>query len=455
MASNRVATQARSAAEAVVTVMAQCLGGHRPADRCLHDYCAKNHQLGSRDRRVISETLFSVLRWWGWLQKLAPEKFTQMWKEGAEELPIHSSDWSGVLSAAWLLENRFELPPSVMFWLRDAGLYPELFQDIPMDTPILERRKYLRPFFQNKPMPPLVLEELLPAWVPEELAPECKVDYKKLVDWLQKRPPVWIRAQYEDLEYLKEQVEDESGGAIKFLPHPIVPNAFCVRHSSANLRALSAFQAGAFEVQDLASQAVGFVCAPGSGQQWWDACAGGGGKTLHLAQLLKNKGIIMATDLRAFKLEELKLRARRGHFGNIRMKEWQGKDTPPAFRERFDGVLVDTACSCGGTWRRTPDGRWNTTQESLNEFAALQTQLLEAASGGVKAGGVLIYSTCSMFRKENQAVVEAFLDRHPEFVLTPHKDPITGKETDGMTQHWPWDGDCDAMFTAKMTRRHR
>ncbi|MCQ2397523.1 MAG: hypothetical protein MJ106_07500, partial [Lentisphaeria bacterium] len=113
MAANRVASQANAAAEAVVTVLAQCLAAKRPADRCLHDYCAKNHQLGSRDRRIISETLFSVLRWWVWLQKLAPEKFTTDWKNGESELPIHSSDWSPVLSPAWLLENRFELPPSV------------------------------------------------------------------------------------------------------------------------------------------------------------------------------------------------------------------------------------------------------------------------------------------------------------------------------------------------------
>ena len=452
---NRAASQGRATAEAVVAVMAQCLGEKRPADRCLHDYCAKNHQLGSRDRRIISETLFSVLRWWGWLQKLAPEKFVEAWKAGEKELPVHSSDWSGVLAAAWLLENRFELPSAIMFLLRDAGLYPELFQNIAADTPVAGRRRYLRPFFQNKAMPALTLEELLPAWVPAELAPECQVDYGQLIEWMQRRPPVWIRTQCSDLEYLKRQMEDESGGAVKLLAHPQMPNAFCIRHAGANLRGLSAFQGGAFEVQDLASQAVGFVCAPRPGQQWWDACAGGGGKSLHLACLMKNRGCVEATDLRAFKLEELKLRARRGHFGNIRMKEWQGKSTPPAYRDRFDGVLVDTACSCGGTWRRTPDGRWNTTPEQLAEFVALQTQLLEAASGGVRPGGTLVYSTCSMFRRENQGVVEAFLDAHPEFVLTPHEEPITGKSSSGMTQVWPWDGDCDAMFTAKMTRRHQ
>lgn len=454
MAVQRVSSQSRAMAEAIGGVVGASLLGHRPADRCLHDYCVRNHQLGSRDRRLISETLFSVLRWWGWLKKLAPESFTAVLDGRRDGAPTDAPyEWHPVIAASWLLENRFELPPPVMSSLREAGLFPELFRDIPDEADFLERSRYLKPFFKEGTAPAFAVEELLPPWVPSEIMPEGATRYEELLRWMQKRPPVWIRTQYSDLDYLRKQVEDESGGAVRVLAHPEMPNAFCVRHSAANLRNLSAFRAGAFEIQDLASQAVGFVCDPRPGQQWWDACAGGGGKTLQLAYMMKNRGVVEATDLRAFKLDELKLRARRGGFCNIRMKEWQGKSTPKQYRGRFDGVLVDTACSCSGTWRRTPDGRWNTTPESLNEFASLQMQLLSAASQGVKPGGTLVYSTCSMFRKENSEVVEAFLDANPEFILTPHKDPITGAETNGMTQHWPWDGDCDAMFTAKMTRR--
>ncbi len=457
MPPGRVATQARSAAQAVVWILARCLGQHRPADRCLHDYCTRNHQLGSRDRRILSETLFSVLRWWGWLQKLAPENFLRAWQEGAQELPEHFDEWAPVLSAAWVLENRFDFPPAVMAWLRQAGLYPELFQGLSPETPVAERRRHLRPFFSHRPMPSLVLEELVPPWLSQELSPLPEgTSLSTLVEWLQKRPPVWIRSQERnetDALSLPQRLLQESPQPLRLLPHPRMPQAFCLRYNGANLRGTQAFREGAFEVQDLASQAVGYVCAPRPGQQWWDACAGGGGKSLQLAQEMKNRGIVEATDLRASKLEELKLRARRGGFSNIRLREWQGLSTPEAFRERFDGVLVDTPCSCSGTWRRTPDGRWNTTRESLQEFSRLQRQILEAAAPGVRPGGILVYSTCSMLKAENQDVVEAFLDAHPQFILTPHQDPITGTPSLGMTQHWPWDGDCDAMFTAKMTRR--
>ena len=455
---SRAATQARSAAQAVVWVMARCLGQHRPADRCLHDYCTQNHQLGARDRRIISETLFSVLRWWGWLQKLAPQRFLEAWKEGAQDLPDHTDGWEALLAAAWVLENRFDFPPAVMAWLRSAELYPELFQGLPADIPVAERRRNLRPFFRSQAMPPLSLEELLPPWLPRELTPlPSDIPFSTLVEWLQKRPPVWLRCQEEDpraeATLPLRLAQEFPQSPLRLAPHPKLPHAFCLRYTGANLRGTQAFREGRFEVQDLASQAVGFVCAPRPGQQWWDACAGGGGKSLQLAYLMKNRGVVEATDLRTTKLEELKLRARRGGFSNIRLREWQGTHTPEAYRDRFDGVLVDTPCSCAGTWRRTPDGRWNTTEESLQEFSRLQRQILEAAAPAVKPGGTLVYSTCSMLKAENQDVVDAFLDAHPQFILTPHIDPVTGKTCLGMTKHWPWDGDCDAMFTAKMTRR--
>lgn len=454
MPAGRVASQARSAAEAVVSVLSSCLGGRRAADRCLHEYCSRNHQLGSRDRRLISETLFSVLRWWGWLRKLAPVSFRQALEQGAAEPPVHPDQWNGVLAAAWVLENRFDFPPCVCNWLRDARLYPELFQGLSPETPVAERRRNLRPFFQEHPMPALALEELLPEWTAQELSPLPEgASFKTLVEWMQKRPPVWLRAQGLPPRELSRQLLQETQGAARPAPHALMHDALFLKNTAPALQNTAVFRNGGFEIQDLASQAVGLVCDPRAGQQWWDACAGGGGKTLHLAQLMKNRGILEATDLREAALEEIRLRARRGHFGNIRMKTWQGNGTPQNFRDRFDGVLVDTPCSCSGTWRRNPGRRWNTTRDSLEEFARLQAQILRAAAPAVKPGGTLVYSTCSMIARENQKVVEDFLDENPQFILTPHTDPVTGKTSGGMTQHWPWDGDCDAMFTAKLTRR--
>lgn len=456
MPAGRVAGMARNCAQIVVDAFAASLLDRRPADRCLHEICRSNHQLGSRDRRIISETLFSMLRWWGWLQKLAPAKFLDAWHSGtaSRDVSLPPFPWYGCMSAAWLLENRLQLPPPVMHWFREVGLYPELLDGLPADAPVPERRKCLRHFFKGGDMPAMAIEELLPAWIDDELPDGDSLDRRQLIEWFQKRPPVWIRAQCNDADGFVAALQKQSEGAVKPLPHPVLPHAYCVRHASANLRGLKAFQDGLFEVQDLASQAVAFVCDPRPGDQWWDACAGGGGKTLHLAQLMHNRGTILATDLRAEKLEEVKLRARRGHFNNIRMKQWNGKSGAD-YRDRFDGVLVDVPCSCSGTWRRTPDGRWNTTREKIAEFAALQGQILNAAAEGVKPGGKLVYSTCSMFRSENQGVVESFLQTHPDFILLPHDNPLTAQSAEGMTQIWPWPEDNDAMFTALMVRRKK
>ena len=452
MPASRIATQARVCAQVVLTVLTETLRERHPADRTLRDLLAQNRQYGSRDRRIISETLFSVLRWWGWLRKMAPAPLVPV-ANGEAEPTLHPFEWHAVFAAAWLLENRFELPPSVASWLRDAGLFPDLFLNLPADTPIPERRKYLRPFFKDKPMPALTVEELLPDWLGDELMPlpEGRT-LLELTEWQQRRPPVWLRAQCKDLVQLKAVVERESDGAAKPQPHPVMKGAFAIRHTAANLRALPSFQEGAFELQDLASQCVVRIAAPQPGEQWWDVCAGGGGKSLHLGALMQNRGSILATDIRANKLEDLKLRARRSHLSNLRTKVWDGrqaKDLAP----RFDGVLVDAPCTCSGTWRRAPEGRWNTLPEGIPSSVALQSQLLETAAAAVRPGGTLVYATCSIFRQENLGVVEAFLKAHPDFALESFENPLDGQATGGTLQLWPWDGDCDAMFIAKFRKQ--
>lgn len=454
MPANRIATQARVCAHQVVACVSEVLFAHHPADRTLREIFLHNRQFGSRDRRIISETVYSVLRWWGWLSKLAPENFTAALTDASgNPPPVHSADWFPVLAASWLLENRFELPPSVMFWLREADLYPEAFADIPEDTPFYERRKYLRPFFSKKSMPPMTLEELLPLWCKEEMPEEITGEYRKYLDWQQRRPPVWLRAQTRDAGQLVHDVESQGEGKIRMLPHPRVKGAFAVRNAAANFRGLPAFQEGRFEMQDIAAQCASLVCAPKPGEQWWDACAGGGGKSLHLAWLMQNRGTVLATDLREEALEELKKRAHRGRFGNIRTRVWKGTPIPENMRGKYDGVLVDVPCTCSGTWRRAPEGRWNTTQEMVEKAAATQLQLLNNAAEAVRPGGTLVYSTCSVFKRENRDVVAEFLASHPDFVLDPHENPMDGEITTGMTQIMPWDADSDAMFTAKMHRR--
>src|SRR4029079_13598593 len=167
------------------------------------------------------------------------------------------------------------------------------------------------------------------------------------------------------------------------------------------------FQNGEFEIQDLASQLVGHACAPKPGETWWDVCAGEGGKTLHLADLMANKGVVWASDRHTRRLDTLKRRAARAQIFNYRVAPWDGAAKLPT-KTKFDGILVDAPCSGVGTWQRNPHARWNATPNDVHELAATQRALLEHVVAGLKPHGRLIYSVCTLTRSETTAVADRF-----------------------------------------------
>ncbi|HMB02774.1 MAG TPA: RsmB/NOP family class I SAM-dependent RNA methyltransferase, partial [Isosphaeraceae bacterium] len=181
------------------------------------------------------------------------------------------------------------------------------------------------------------------------------------------------------------------------------------------------------------------------------ACAGAGGKALHLAALMRGKGVVVATDTHPGRLKETVRRARRSPFRNLTTKEWDGRHVAGKPRS-FDGVLVDAPCSAIGTWRRNPDARWTLDRQAIPRLVELQRDLLRAASAGVRPGGTLVYSVCTLTPAETLGVVRAFLDDRPEFQLDPFPHPLTDVPTDGTLLIWPQDADTDAMFIARMVR---
>ncbi len=208
---------------------------------------------------------------------------------------------------------------------------------------------------------------------------------------------------------------------------------------------------GELEIQDLASQAVGLACDPDPGERWWDACAGAGGKALHLAALMQGRGVVVATDVHAARLKEAVRRARRSPFRNVTTREWDGRHVAGKSRS-YDGVLVDAPCSAVGTWRRNPDARWTLDRQAIPRLAELQGQILRAASAGVRPGGALVYSVCTLTPAETIGVVRPFLEANPEFRLEPFPHPLADATTDGTLLIWPQDADTDAMFIARMVR---
>ena len=182
----------------------------------------------------------------------------------------------------------------------------------------------------------------------------------------------------------------------------------------ANLQGTQAYRDGLIEIQDEASQCVALETGIKPGDSVLDYCAGAGGKSLIFAQMMQNRGQIVAHDLSEQSLSELQKRATRAHATCIQVQ----KPLQPAL---FDHVVTDVPCSGTGTWRRSPDRRFKFTQEELKRLLKTQAEILDIAVSFVRPGGKLSYMTCSLLIPENEDQVRLFLTRHPDFSLLNQK----------------------------------
>ncbi len=268
----------------------------------------------------------------------------------------------------------------------------------------------------------------VPAWLRDEM--ELPADYLRQ---LQREPTLWIRARPGHAHKLAKELGDCEMTTR-------APDA--LRYNGAqDLFLTPAFHNGEFEIQDLASQLVGHACAPLPGHTWWDACAGEGGKLLHLADLMSNKGVIWASDRSERRLGVLKRRAARAEIFNYRTVLWDGSAKLPT-KTKFDGILVDAPCSGVGTWQRNPHARWSTTPNDVRELAATQLGLLNHVAGSLKPDGRLIYSVCTLTRTETAGVADAFTAAHPELA----REPLLG--TESQLTLWPHELSANGMFIA-------
>ncbi len=187
-----------------------------------------------------------------------------------------------------------------------------------------------------------------------------------------------------------------------------------------------AFQEGWFEMQDFNSQQVAPFLQVQPGMKIIDACAGNGGKALHLAALAANKGQILALDSDPRKLEQLRLRARRAGVNNVESRHIDNNKVIKRLEQKADRVLLDVPCSGMGVLRRNPDTRWRLDAAQLSRLQHTQADILQAYSTMLKPGGMMVYATCSIFPSENQAQIGHFLEQNSQFSLDEERvlDPV-------------------------------
>jgi 16S rRNA (cytosine967-C5)-methyltransferase len=284
-----------------------------------------------------------------------------------------------------------------------------------------------------------LLQRAVPDWVPQQVpvTPE----------WLrsvQSEPSLWLRAKTGQGTVLAH--------ALGHCSVPSLPDALLYA-GREDLFQRPEFHAGAFEIQDVASQAVTILCNPAPGSTWWDACAGEGGKTLHLSALMQNKGMLWASDRAEWRLKKLRQRAARAGCFNYRLVSWNGSPKLPT-KTRFDGVLVDAPCTGLGTWQRNPHARWTTSLKDVAELSALQQQLLKHAAPSLKPGGSLVYAVCTLTALETSTVVSAFEAEHPDFEPIPLLNPF---QANALPAHplwlWPQATHGNGMFVAAWQRK--
>lgn len=392
-----------------------------PADRWLGNYFHRNRQFGSRNRRFLAETIYSAFRHKtfiaAWMEKLGL-------KGDAVIFTLFAAACEEILTKSEFKDS-FEDH-------RSAEIYESLNQRDLAQRPESEDAR-------------LSVKYSFPLWLVRRWQRKFGSKLEDLLTRLQTRPPLAVRTN--TLKISRDELLKKFrklGYEIKCAPRSQNGIIFKER---GHLFDTEAFRKGYFEIQDEGSQILCETIRPKPGETLWDVCAGGGGKSLALAALMKNKGRIVATDIRSHKLDDLRKRAARAGVNNIFPAELERIAEAQVVKKGLDKILVDAPCSGTGTLRRNPDAKWKLKEEDLIKFHQDQTAILEKALPYLKKGGVLYYATCSLEAEENEAVMEEFISKHPEIRLKS-----LSKAKDGFLRLYPHLEETDGFFLAAVEK---
>lgn len=219
-----------------------------------------------------------------------------------------------------------------------------------------------------------------------------------------------------------------------------------------SLEKSEAFIKGYITFMDKASMLVARLVNPQPGERILDCCAAPGGKSMYMAALMDNVGSLMSCDIHEHKIELMNSNAERLGASIVHTKVQDATKLPDSWNSYFDRVLVDAPCSGLGILQKKLDMRWRKQESILSELPSLQLAILERAAMTVKEKGYLIYSTCTLNYKENEEVVESFLQKHKEFSIIPVADDFPLKSNSGMITTYPPTDDMDGFFMVKMQR---
>jgi len=278
-------------------------------------------------------------------------------------------------------------------------------------------------------VPTKAIEHSIPDWLAETFEKELGKNWEKEMVALNEQAPTVLRANTLKTTP-RELIADLNDENVEAFTIKNYPDAIQLAEKK-NVFLTSAFKDGFFEVQDASSQKIGELLDVQEGMRVVDACAGAGGKTLHLAALMKNKGQIIALDIYGWKLAELKRRAKRAGAHNIEARLIEDNKVIKRLHEKADRLLIDSPCSGLGVLKRNPDSKWKIDQAFIDRIKVEQQQILQDYSKILKKGGQMIYATCSILPSENNEQVEKFLQNNPDFTLLKDQKIMPSEGYDG------------------------
>ena len=345
------------------------------ADKVVAKALKKDKRWGSHDRKFVAETIYDIVRW------------KRLYVEIAEVKEPFDRDKIWRIFAVWAVLRGYTLPDWKYFEETPVRRIKGKFDEL------TKTRKF---------------KESIPDWMDElgvkELGEEI---WTKELTAQNEQAKVILRVNR--LKTTKEKLRAilmDLNIETEF--HKDYPDALILTER-ANVFLTDAFKDGLFEVQDASSQLVAYFLDVKPGMRVVDTCAGAGGKTLHLASLMENKGQLIAMDLYESKLKQLKIRAKRNGAFNIEPRVIESTKTIKKLHEKADRVLIDAPCSGLGVLKRNPDSKWKLQPEFIENIKKIQAEVLENYSKIVKPGGKLVYATCSVLPSENQDQIKHFL----------------------------------------------
>jgi 16S rRNA (cytosine967-C5)-methyltransferase len=378
-------------------------------------------QLSDLDRRLVTELVYGTIRRQRTLDTLV-DQFAKKKQQPPDlrlilHLGLYQLRYLSQIPASAAVNTTVELAKQNGFAGLSGVVNGILRQYLRTDAPL--------------PRPENLVERLgilhsFPDWIVQVWLDQFGIEEtEKLCEWMNQPPQIDLR-----INTLKTNLETVEAAmhsqGIEVTRIPNLPNALRLPSSVGAIQKLPGYQEGWWIVQDSSAQLVGYLVDPKPGDTVVDACAAPGGKTMHLAELMQDKGTVWAVDRTPSRLKKLKQNVDRLGLTSIQIETGDSRNLPQ-FKHKCDSVLVDAPCSGLGTLHRHADARWKQTPESVQDLSQLQTEILNEAATWVKPHGILVYSTCTLHPSENESIVQNFLKQHPNWSidLPSSNSPLT------------------------------